>query len=161
MWRQTSPLWKNQSSKKKTWNLVCMRKGFLGGANGKETACQSRRCGFSPWVGKIPCRREGQPTPVFLPGESHGQRSLAGYSPWGHKELDTTEHTRLYCCIRHRCRNRAAGDQNVTFNVKPRTGSWTRKKIYGKSDEIQKVCVLVHCSILWSISAFYLCPVVT
>ena len=34
-----------------------------------------------------------QPTPVFLPGESHGQRSLEGYSPWGHKELDTTEHT--------------------------------------------------------------------
>ena len=36
-------------------------------------------------------RREGQPTPVFLPGESHGQKSLAGYSPWGHKESDTTE----------------------------------------------------------------------
>ena len=39
-----------------------------------------RRCRFSPWVGKIPCRKEWQPTPVFLPGESHGQRSLAGYS---------------------------------------------------------------------------------
>ena len=42
---------------------------------------------------QIPCRRAGQLTPVFLPGESHGQRSLAGYSPWGHKELDTTEAT--------------------------------------------------------------------
>ena len=42
-------------------------------------------------VGKIPCRRKWQPTPVFLPGEFHGQRSLAGYSPWGHKELDTIE----------------------------------------------------------------------
>ena len=40
-----------------------------------------------------PLRRAGQPTPVFLPGESHGQRSLAGYSPWGHKESDTTEAT--------------------------------------------------------------------
>ena len=40
---------------------------------------------------KIPWRREWQPTPVFLPGESHGQRSLVGYSPWGHKELETTE----------------------------------------------------------------------
>ena len=46
---------------------------------------------FSPWVGKIPWRRAWQPTPVFLPGEFHGQRSLAGYSPWGHKESDTTE----------------------------------------------------------------------
>ena len=43
------------------------------------------------WVGKIPWRRARQPTPVFLPGESHGQRSLAGYSPWDRKELDTTE----------------------------------------------------------------------
>ena len=46
---------------------------------------------FDPWVGKIPWRKEWQPTPVFLPGESHGQRSLAGYSPWGHEEMDMTE----------------------------------------------------------------------
>ena len=44
-----------------------------------------------PWVGKIPWRREWQLTPVFLPGEFHGQRSLAGYSPWDCKELDVTE----------------------------------------------------------------------
>ena len=49
------------------------------------------RLGFDPWVGKIPWRRAWQPTPVFLPGESNGQRSLAGYSLWGHKESDTTE----------------------------------------------------------------------
>ena len=42
-------------------------------------------------IRKIPWRRAWQPTPVFLPGESHGQRSLAGCSPWGHKESDTTE----------------------------------------------------------------------
>ena len=48
---------------------------------------------FDAWVGKIPWRRAWQPTPVFLPGESHGQRSLVGYSPCGHKELDTTEVT--------------------------------------------------------------------
>ena len=47
---------------------------------------------FDPWVGKIPWRRKWQPTPVFLPGKSHGQRSLAGYSSWGHKESDMTEH---------------------------------------------------------------------
>ena len=46
---------------------------------------------FDPWVGKIPSGREWQPTPVFLPGEFHGQRSLAGYGSWGCKELDTTE----------------------------------------------------------------------
>ena len=48
---------------------------------------------FSPWVGKIPWKRKWQPTPVYLPGKSHGQRSLGGYSPRGHKELDMTEHT--------------------------------------------------------------------
>ena len=48
---------------------------------------------FNPRVGKIPWRRAWQPTPVFLPGESHGERSLEGYSPWGHKESDTAEPT--------------------------------------------------------------------
>ena len=70
--------------------------GFPGGASGKEPACQCRRHKrhrFSPWVGKIPWRREWLPTPVFLPGESHGQRSLVGYGPQGCKELDTTEVT--------------------------------------------------------------------
>ena len=71
-------------------------KGFPGGASGKEPTCQCRRrkrCGFNPWVGKIPWRRAGQPTPLFLPGESHGQRSLVGYSPWGRAESDMTEAT--------------------------------------------------------------------
>ena len=49
------------------------------------------RCGFDSWARKILWRRAWHPTPVFLPGESHGQRSLVGYSPRGHKELDTTE----------------------------------------------------------------------
>ena len=48
---------------------------------------------FSPWVRKSPWRRAWQPTPVFLPGESHGPESLAGYSPWGHKDSDMTEAT--------------------------------------------------------------------
>ena len=52
---------------------------------------QCRRLGFDFWVGKIPWRREWQPTPVFLPGEIHGQKSLMGYSPGGHKGLDTNE----------------------------------------------------------------------
>ena len=70
--------------------------GFLGGTSGKEPSCQCRRhkrCGFKPWVGKILWRRAWQPTPVFLPGESLGQRSLAGYSPEGCKKLAMTEAT--------------------------------------------------------------------
>ena len=50
-----------------------------------------RETRFDPWVGKIPWRRAWHPTPVFLSRESHGQRSLAAYSPWGHKESDMTE----------------------------------------------------------------------
>ena len=49
--------------------------------SGKESACQCRRCGFDPWVGKILWRRKWQPAPVFLPGKSRGQRSLAGWDP--------------------------------------------------------------------------------
>ena len=56
---------------------------------------QCRRWGFRPWVWKIPWRRAWQPTPVFLPGESNGQRRLAGCSPWGCKESDTTEQLTL------------------------------------------------------------------
>ena len=61
-----------------------------------KSACQYRRHkrhGYSPWVGKVPWRRAWQPIPVFLPGESHGQRSLVGYRPWCHKEADMTEVT--------------------------------------------------------------------
>ena len=67
-----------------------------GGASGKEPAYQCRRSkrrAFYPWVRKIPQRWAWQPTPVFLPGESHGEWSLAGYSPWGLKESDTIEVT--------------------------------------------------------------------
>ena len=68
-------------------------RGFPAGDSGKNPAASvgNMRLRFNPWVGKIPWRRAWQPTPVFLPGESHGQRSLVGYSPWGCKESDTTE----------------------------------------------------------------------
>ena len=73
--------------------------GFLGDASDKDLACQykrkRKRCRFDPRVWKIPWRRKWQPTPIFLPGESHGQRSLAVYSPWGHKELGITERLTL------------------------------------------------------------------
>ena len=66
--------------------------------SGKESACQRRRCKrcrLNPRVEKIPWRRKWQPTPVLLPGEFHGQRSLVDYSPWGHNESDRTEQLTL------------------------------------------------------------------
>ena len=74
------------------------------GSSDEESTCQCRRCRrheFDPWVGKIPWRRAWRPTLVFLPGESHGQKSLTGYSSWGHKELDVTEHT--HATTQHTC----------------------------------------------------------
>ena len=57
----------------------------------KEFTSQSRKRRFDPRVGEIPWRRKWKPTLILLPGESHGQRSLVDYSPWGHKEMDMTE----------------------------------------------------------------------
>ena len=82
----------------KNWFLTFryLHPSLLGDASGGEAACwcrRQKRCRFNPWVRKIPWRRAWQPTPVFLPGKPHGQRSLAGYSLWGRKESDTTEAT--------------------------------------------------------------------
>ena len=69
---------------------------FPGGTSGKELPANAgdvRDAGSIPGLGKIPWRRAWQPSPVFLPGESHGQKSLEGYSLWGHKESDMTEVT--------------------------------------------------------------------
>ena len=65
----------------------------------KRIGLQCGRCGFNPWVGKIPWRRAWQPTPVFLPGESRGQRGLEGCSPRGHKESATTEQQHGMVCV--------------------------------------------------------------
>ena len=66
---------------------------FPDGTVAKESTCQCKKCRFDSWVGKIPWSRKWQPTPVFLPGNFHGQRSLVRYSPWGHKKSNMTEHT--------------------------------------------------------------------
>ena len=75
-------------------------KGLPLRLSGRESACQGRkrceRCRFDPWIGEVPCRREWQPTPVFLPGEFHGQRRLVDYSSWGRKESDVTERCLQY-----------------------------------------------------------------
>ena len=76
--------------------------GFPGGTSGKEPPFQCKRlkrCGFNPWVRTIPWSKAWQTTAVFLPREFHGQRSLAGYSLSGYKQLDitvATEHAHKY-----------------------------------------------------------------
>ena len=72
--------------------------------SGKESASYCRRCRFSSWIGKTPWRRKWHPTPVFLPGKFHGQRSLAGYSPWGCKSqtrLSDWTTTYIYFAVPH------------------------------------------------------------
>ena len=69
--------------------------GFPDGSDGKESACIAGDLGLIPGSGRPPGEREWQLTPVFLPGEFHGQRSMAGYSRWGRKESDTTERLTL------------------------------------------------------------------
>ena len=74
-------------------------RGFPGDSDSKDSACNAADPDSILGVGKIPWRREWLPTPVFLPGEFHGQRSLAGHSPWGLKELDMTEQLTLHFTV--------------------------------------------------------------
>jgi len=64
---------------------------FLGGSDGKESICIVGDLGLIPGLRRSPWRREWQPTPIFLPGEFQGQRSLVSYCPWGCKESDMAE----------------------------------------------------------------------
>ena len=86
---------------------------------------QYRRPGFDPLVGKIPWRRKWQHTPVFLPGKSHGQRSLVGYSLWGCKELDTTQqltqtHTKHLSKKRRKIRWKKTGKMLIIVKARGR-----------------------------------------
>ena len=91
--------------------------GFLGGASGKEPAGQcgrQKRCRFDHWLEKIPWSRTWKPTPVSLPGESHEQRNLAGYSPQGSKwtQLKQLVHAHTH-----------THTHTHTHSLKPRTGN--------------------------------------
>ena len=101
------------SSKTKTISVLPIFELFIGGTEASQVAVvvenpsislpmqEAKRHGINPWVGRIPWSRKRQPTPVFLPGKFHGQRSLVGYSLRGCKELDTTEwlNTHRWNCI--------------------------------------------------------------
>ena len=84
---------------------------------------QCRRPKFDPWFGKIPWRREWLPTSVILPGEFHGQRCLAGYSPWGHKEMDMTEQLTLF---RSPTRNQGRAACRVWRRMGPGLRNWSQ-----------------------------------
>ena len=86
-WEQSShsALKKEQELGREKISNMYTNQGFSGGSDNKDSACKAGELGFDPWIRKIPWRRKWLPTPVFLPGESCGQRSLAGYSSWGGK----------------------------------------------------------------------------
>ena len=81
----------SSGTNRQTWSLYRLPRWLSG-----KSACQCRRRCFDPWVGKIPWRRKWQPAPVFLLGESHGQRSLVGYSSWGCRQSDMTEQMSMH-----------------------------------------------------------------
>ena len=77
-------------TKKKKNHSYIYTWGLPSWISGQKFNCQCKRHRFNPWVGKIPWGRRWKPTPVFLPGKFHRQKSLKGYSPWGLKESDMT-----------------------------------------------------------------------
>ena len=92
--------------------------------SGKESTCLCRRRGLDPWYGKIPCRRKWQPTPVFLPGKSHGQRNPAGYGPWGRKRVGHNRATKSSNKNIHHSHAHAASQRGAESLVK--VSSWSR-----------------------------------
>ena len=100
LWRKIISLRKFSTFCRKRKSFVALKKmvWFSWGCSRKGFACQCRRCkrhGFDPWVRKISWSRKWQPPPVFLPENFHGQKSLVGYSPWGHRRVKhnwVTEH---------------------------------------------------------------------
>ena len=118
----SSPL-DNQTSCKKL-NSLTFHLRLLSHCSGIEPIYQCRRCKryrFDPWVGKIPWCRNWQPAPVFLPGKSHGQRSLAGCSPWGLKGSDMTE---CVCAYAHTHTLSHHFTFHSLFNTVPSASHW-------------------------------------
>ena len=112
--------------------------------SGKESACQCRRPqrhGFGPWVRKIPWVWKQQPTPVFLPGESHGQRSLVGSSPQVNKELNMTQHVHMstHACTRAHTHTHTTGSFILLFRYKKDTKQGIT------SEDWQILCPQVNC----------------
>ena len=124
---------------------------MLGGATGRESACQCRRHKrhrLNLWVGKIPWRRARQPTPISLPGEPHGQRSLAGYSLWGCKEVDTTEHLSRTHILLLGFPDVSNGKESACNAGRPEFNPWVRKtpggREHGKNSHVLDVLEMLY-----------------
>ena len=125
-------------------------RGLLKWWSDKESSCQRRRhrdLASIPWVRKIPWRRKWQPTPVFLLGKSHGQRSLADYSPWDRKELETTEWLHFLSFY--------GEEYEVSFKIRNKTTTWpnhptTGHKPLGNHNWIRHMCSSVHCRTIYN-----------
>ena len=110
--------------------------GFLGGLAVKNWSvgqCRGRK--FDPWVRKIPWRRKRQPTPVFMPGKSHGQSGLAGNSPWGHKRVGYN------LAMKQQQKNHQGRESSLSGNTGEAVilmgsrrygGSWAKKSTWGQ-----------------------------
>ena len=108
-----------------------LQEGFPGGTSGKEPTCQCRRCRFDPWVRKILWRRKWQPTPVFLRGKSHGQRSWqATVQGVANSQTRLTKHKQLSTISRNLCAflhllSRSWLDSSESISVLPKEKTWT------------------------------------
>ena len=125
--------------------------GFSDGASGKQPACQCRRHkrrGLDPWVGTTPWRKAWQPTPVFLP---HGQRSLAGYSPQGHNESDTTKSTQQTSTIYFNGTLHSMTSQmaQMVNNLPAMWETWVRS--LGRKDPLEKGMATYSRILAWRI----------
>ena len=122
---------------------------FPGGSDGKESACQCRRPGFSPWVGKIPWRREWLPAPVSLPGKFHGQRSLVGYIV--HEWVSEVTQSCLTLCDPMDCSLPSSSVHGIFQAIVlewiaisfSRGSSWPR-------DRTQVSCIVDRCFTIWA-----------
>ena len=98
--------------------------------------------GFDPWIRKISWRRKHQPTTVFLPGESHGQRSVVSYSPWGRKESDRTE--QLSTLSKARGFFHSGNDFEAMLTVCDKTCKGTVFGCFIKSGKVRLSCILEY-----------------
>ena len=118
-----------------------------------------RRPGFIPWVrefGEIPWRRKWLPTPVFLPGESHGQRSLVGYISWCHKELNITEWltSSLFYYLRKLGNKNKEKRIKISKKNKTETEKDRKEEKSGREENESKVCVCVCVCVCISLCVF-------
>ena len=114
--------------------------------SGKDSACQCRSCRFNPWIKKIPWRWKWQPTPIYLPGKFHGQRSLVGCSLWGSERVRHNLATKQ----QQRCLQRIPSWANpkvgffMIFRSDPTLGRLLFAKIYPKLQERQRANWLIY-----------------